>query len=161
MISLSQGRYLHRPTQSQNKRRQTSTLRVGFEPTIPAFERAKIRISCLRPRSRCNRLSEVLCLLFFLLCFSLYVFIAVKSIFTEHKVINIYVYVCVCVLRRQLEEQELVVRQSPASKDVNTEAEEATALVPSPGNDWWRHSRLRRLSTCCSELLSVWLAIAL
>jgi glutaredoxin len=30
-------------------------------------------------------------------------------------------------LRRQLEE-ELVVRQSPASEDVNTEAEEATAL---------------------------------
>jgi hypothetical protein len=32
------------------------------------------------------------------------------------------------VLRRQLEEQELVVRQSPTSKDVNTEAEYATAL---------------------------------
>jgi hypothetical protein len=32
------------------------------------------------------------------------------------------------VLRRQLEELELVVRQSPASKNVNKEAEEATAL---------------------------------
>jgi hypothetical protein len=31
----------HRQTQTQNKRTQTSILRVGFEPTIPAFERAK------------------------------------------------------------------------------------------------------------------------
>jgi hypothetical protein len=36
VISPSQGRYL---TQTQNKHRQTS--RVGFEPTIPAFDRAK------------------------------------------------------------------------------------------------------------------------
>jgi hypothetical protein len=32
------------------------------------------------------------------------------------------------VLRRQLEEQELVVKESPDSRDVNTEAEGATAL---------------------------------
>jgi hypothetical protein len=32
------------------------------------------------------------------------------------------------VLRRQLEEWELAVRQSSAGKDVNTEAEEATEL---------------------------------
>jgi hypothetical protein len=32
------------------------------------------------------------------------------------------------ILGRQLEEYELVVIQSPASKDVNTKAEEATAL---------------------------------
>jgi hypothetical protein len=31
----------HRITQTQNKRTQTSMRRVGFEPTIPAFERAK------------------------------------------------------------------------------------------------------------------------
>jgi hypothetical protein len=31
----------HRTTQTQNKRTQTSTLQVGFEHTIPAFERAK------------------------------------------------------------------------------------------------------------------------
>jgi hypothetical protein len=31
-------------------------------------------------------------------------------------------------LRRQLKEWELVVRQSPASKDMDTEAEEAMAL---------------------------------
>jgi hypothetical protein len=37
-------------------------------------------------------------------------------------------YRCKRVLRRQTEEYELVVRQSPANKDVNTEAEEATAL---------------------------------
>jgi hypothetical protein len=40
-ISSSQGRYLHRTTQAQNKRRQTSMPWVGFEPMIPAFERAK------------------------------------------------------------------------------------------------------------------------
>jgi hypothetical protein len=38
VTSPSQSRYL---TQTQNKHRQTSMPRVGFEPTIPAFERAK------------------------------------------------------------------------------------------------------------------------
>jgi hypothetical protein len=38
-ISPPQGRYLHRTTQTQNKSRETSMLWVGFEPTIPAFER--------------------------------------------------------------------------------------------------------------------------
>jgi hypothetical protein len=32
----------HRTTQTQNKHTQTSMPGVGFEPTIPAFERAKI-----------------------------------------------------------------------------------------------------------------------
>jgi hypothetical protein len=41
VISPSQGRYLHRTTQTQNKRTQTSMHRVGFEPTIPAFQQAK------------------------------------------------------------------------------------------------------------------------
>jgi hypothetical protein len=31
----------HRTTQTQNKRTQTSVPSVGFEPTIPVFERAK------------------------------------------------------------------------------------------------------------------------
>jgi hypothetical protein len=31
----------HRATQTQNKRTQTSMPQVGFEPTIPVFERAK------------------------------------------------------------------------------------------------------------------------
>jgi hypothetical protein len=31
----------HRTTQTQNKRTQTSLSRLGFEPTIPVFERAK------------------------------------------------------------------------------------------------------------------------
>jgi hypothetical protein len=31
----------HRTAQTQNKRTQTATLQVGFEPMIPAFERAK------------------------------------------------------------------------------------------------------------------------
>jgi hypothetical protein len=38
-ISPSQGRYLHRTTQTQNT--QTSMPWVGFEPTIPVLERAK------------------------------------------------------------------------------------------------------------------------
>jgi FAD synthase len=38
VISPSQGRYL---TQTQNKQKQTSIPRVGFQPTIPEFERAK------------------------------------------------------------------------------------------------------------------------
>jgi hypothetical protein len=32
---------VHRTTQTQNKRTQTSMPRVGFEPTIPVFELAK------------------------------------------------------------------------------------------------------------------------
>jgi hypothetical protein len=38
VISPSQDRYL---TQTQNKHRHTFMPRMGFEPTIPAFERAK------------------------------------------------------------------------------------------------------------------------
>jgi hypothetical protein len=41
-ISLSQDRYLHMTTQTHNKRIQTSVSRVGFEPTIPVFERTKM-----------------------------------------------------------------------------------------------------------------------
>jgi hypothetical protein len=40
-ISPSQGPYLHRTTQTQNKRRQKFMRLVGFEPTIPAFEPVK------------------------------------------------------------------------------------------------------------------------
>jgi hypothetical protein len=32
----------HRTAQTQNKRKQTSMSQVGFEPMIPAFERAKV-----------------------------------------------------------------------------------------------------------------------
>jgi hypothetical protein len=38
-ISPSEGRYLHTEQHKQNKHRQMS--RVGFEPTITVFERAK------------------------------------------------------------------------------------------------------------------------
>jgi hypothetical protein len=41
VISPSQGRYLHRTTQTMNKRRHTSTIRAGFEPTTWVFGRAK------------------------------------------------------------------------------------------------------------------------
>jgi hypothetical protein len=40
-MSPSQGRYLHRTTQTQNKLTQTSMPRVGLESTISVFERAK------------------------------------------------------------------------------------------------------------------------
>jgi hypothetical protein len=40
-ISPSQGRYLHIEQHKQNKHTQTFMPRVGFEPTIPAFKRAK------------------------------------------------------------------------------------------------------------------------
>jgi hypothetical protein len=40
-LSLSQGRYLHTGQYKQNKRTQTSMPQMGFEPTIPVFERAK------------------------------------------------------------------------------------------------------------------------
>jgi hypothetical protein len=40
-ISPSQGRYLHTGQHKQNKRTETSIPQVGFEPTIPVFERAK------------------------------------------------------------------------------------------------------------------------
>jgi hypothetical protein len=33
---------MHKTTQTQNKRTQTSMHHVGFEPTIPVFERAKM-----------------------------------------------------------------------------------------------------------------------
>jgi hypothetical protein len=38
--ALSQGRYLHRTTQT-NKQKQISMTPVGFEPTIPVFDRPK------------------------------------------------------------------------------------------------------------------------
>jgi hypothetical protein len=40
-ISPSQGRYLHTEQHKQNKNTQTSMPRVGVEPTIKVFERAK------------------------------------------------------------------------------------------------------------------------
>jgi hypothetical protein len=40
-ISPKQSRYLHRITRTQNKRTQTSMPWMGFEPKIPALERAK------------------------------------------------------------------------------------------------------------------------
>jgi hypothetical protein len=40
-ISPSKGRYLHRTTQTQKKRRQISMPLFGFEPTTPVFKRAK------------------------------------------------------------------------------------------------------------------------
>jgi hypothetical protein len=47
--------YTHRTTQTQNKRTLAPMPRVGFEPTIPVFEQAKIRISCLKLRGHCDR----------------------------------------------------------------------------------------------------------
>jgi hypothetical protein len=40
--AMSQGRYLHRATQTQKQHIHTYMLRIGFEPTIPVFELPKI-----------------------------------------------------------------------------------------------------------------------
>jgi hypothetical protein len=48
------------------------------------------------------------------------------------------------------------VEQSPAGKNVSTEAENIGS-DPSPGNDWWRHGRLRRLYECCGYSESIML----
>jgi hypothetical protein len=40
-ISPLQGHYLHTGQHKQDKFTKTSILRVGFEPTIPVFERVK------------------------------------------------------------------------------------------------------------------------
>jgi hypothetical protein len=45
-----------------------------------------------------------------------------------------------------------VVRQLPASNDMNLEAEESTALGAVARQPVLKTSRLRRLSECCSEL---------
>jgi hypothetical protein len=39
--ALSQGCYLHRTTRTEKKRGQTYMPRVGFEPRVKVFERAK------------------------------------------------------------------------------------------------------------------------
>jgi hypothetical protein len=49
----SQSRYLHTEQHKQNKRTQTSMPWMGFEPTIPAFERAKTVHSL--NRDHCDR----------------------------------------------------------------------------------------------------------
>jgi hypothetical protein len=41
-ISSSQDRYIHKGQHKDNKRKQISMPRVGFEPMIPVFERARI-----------------------------------------------------------------------------------------------------------------------
>jgi hypothetical protein len=46
----------------------------------------------------------------------------------------------------------LVVRQSAASKDVNSNAEKATALKAVTRRQPVKISRLGRFSACCSEL---------
>jgi hypothetical protein len=46
-----------RTTQTPNKRTQTSMPGMGFEPTIPVFERAKT-VHAFRPRGRCDRLAS-------------------------------------------------------------------------------------------------------
>jgi hypothetical protein len=42
VIKPPEGRYLHRAAQTQKKPGHTFMLRMGFEPTIPVFERAKM-----------------------------------------------------------------------------------------------------------------------
>jgi hypothetical protein len=49
----------HRPTQTQIKRRQATTPRLGFEPTTPAFERAKWVRALDRAAGYCDRWSMI------------------------------------------------------------------------------------------------------
>jgi hypothetical protein len=55
-ISPSQGRYLHTEQHKHRINTQISILRVGFEPTIPVFERAKAVHILDRAAGRCGRL---------------------------------------------------------------------------------------------------------
>jgi hypothetical protein len=49
----------HRTTQSQNKRTTTSMTQVGFEPTIPVFERAKtVHVLDRAARTWCHTAEE-------------------------------------------------------------------------------------------------------
>jgi hypothetical protein len=50
--------------------------------------------------------------------------------------------------------EELVVTLMPASEDQSGAIQKIRNIrhwEPLPGDDLWRHSRLRSLSTCCSE----------
>jgi hypothetical protein len=53
------------------------------------------------------------------------------------------------VLRRQIEGRRLV---WDGRQPVKTRTRKQGNVY------WWRHSRLRRISTCCSELQSVWIS---
>jgi hypothetical protein len=46
---------IYSTTQTQNKRTQTSMLQVGFESTVPVFERAKTVHALDRARGHCDR----------------------------------------------------------------------------------------------------------
>jgi hypothetical protein len=58
----------HRRTQTQNKCTQTSMSRVGFEPTIPAFERAKTVPALDRAATAIGYLNVIPPLKFYVLC---------------------------------------------------------------------------------------------
>jgi hypothetical protein len=58
------------------------------------------------------------------------------------------------VLRRHLEEYELVVRELPASKAVNTESEAATALEAVARQQPVKIQQTEDLTACCNELES-------
>jgi hypothetical protein len=47
--------HTHRATQTHNKRTQTLMPRVGFEPTIPVFERANTVHALGRMAGHCDR----------------------------------------------------------------------------------------------------------
>jgi hypothetical protein len=58
VISPTEGRYLHRTTKTQNKRRQTSMTWGGGIWTHDPSVRAGENISCLRPRGHCDWLTK-------------------------------------------------------------------------------------------------------
>jgi hypothetical protein len=55
--------HIHRTTQTQNKRTQTSMLRAGFEPTTPVFEQAKTlhALDCAATAIGVSKLYHIYC----------------------------------------------------------------------------------------------------
>jgi hypothetical protein len=68
VISPSQGRYLHRTTQTQNKRRQTYMPLARFEPTIPVFKRPKTFHALDHADTVTGKFDSRLCLLIMAIC---------------------------------------------------------------------------------------------
>jgi hypothetical protein len=89
-ISPSQGRYLHTEQHKQNKRTQTSMSRVGFEPTIPVFERAKTVHSI-------DSAATVIYLLHLLIHITL-PFMSKSPMCSHHFTHSDYSFVCLCHL---------------------------------------------------------------
>jgi hypothetical protein len=65
---------------------------------------------------------------------------------------------CKCVISKPILEFSQLWDSSRPLRTWTRKLRDLRRWKPLPDNEWWRHSRLRRLSTCCSELLSVWIS---